>query len=228
MIFDFKEELTTSFWDKSQLVTSPPKSFNDYLLSVKTIALDNSILVVPFIAVFAALSSLNFYSYSLSNDIVALEASHRLYQDRRSKILDGKQNLDSINSFVDSLSPYITDSLYPNVFLSFLTPIISSDSSITQLSLTKDSSTLRVASANTDFLSSAFSTLDQHPLIKPIGISFTSIKSSSENQSERPGSLILNDIDIRFSYDFVDISTLSSLFDKNNSFSLHYKASLLK
>lgn len=228
MIFDFKEELTQSVWDKSQLVTSPAKSFNDYLLLVKTFAFDNSILVVPFIVVFAALSSLNFYSLRLLNDIDLLEAPHRVYQERRAQILDGKQSLDSINSFIDSLSPYIAESLYPNLFLSLLTPIISSESSITQLSLSMDSSTLRVASANTDFLSSAFSTLDQHPLIKPSGISFTSIKSSSDTQSEQSGSLFLNDIEIKFSYDFVDISTLTSLFEKNNSHSLHYKTTLLQ
>ena len=210
MIFDFKDHLTKNLWHKSDLVTSPPKTINDYILTAKSFIVDNSSLAIPFVVAYAVLASLNYYSHTLNTRITSLADSHRLYQDRRTAILTGKRQIDAINTFVSSLSPYISDSIYPNLFLSLLSPIIPIDSSISQLSLTKNSSSLRLISSNTNFLSSAFSTLDQHPLIQTNGISFTSIKSSSDNTTSQPassGSSVLNEIDIKFSYDYADVST---------------------
>ena len=149
MIFDFKDHLSQNLWHKSDLVTSPPKSINDYILTAKSFIIDNSSLAIPFVVVYVVLASLNYYSHTLNTRITSLADSHRLYQDRRTAILSGKRQIDAINTFVSSLSPYISDSIYPNLFISLLSPIIPIDSSISQLSLTKNSSSLRLISSNT-------------------------------------------------------------------------------
>ena len=128
MIFDFKDELTSTIWDRSNLVLTPPKSIKDYLISTNKLLVENINLSYPFIVVFIVTTSLNYYSFRLLANITNLQASHRSYQERRSSIIAGKRELDNIDSFVSSLSPFVSDSIYPIVFLSYLSPILTSDS----------------------------------------------------------------------------------------------------
>ena len=232
MIFDFKDQLGLSAWDESNLVFTPPKAFRDYLISTKIFFKHNINLTFPFLLVAFIFCALNYYSYKLSADILIFEDDHISYQDKRSSILLAKQDLSEINTFIATLSPFISDSIYPNLFLSYLSPIVSSDSSISELVLNKDSATLRLSSTNTDLLSSSFSTLDQHPLINDSGITFTSIKSSADSQqrglnTSTPNS-ITNEIEIKFTYNFVPILELIRLFDKSGSLPMHAKASYFK
>ena len=226
MIFDFKDELTSTIWDRSNLVLTPPKSIKDYLISTKNLFVENINLTYPFIVVFIVTTSLNYYSFRLLANITNLQASHRSYQERRSSIIAGKRDLDNIDSFVSSLSPFVSDSIYPIVFLSYLSPILTSDSSLAKVSLAKNSSSLIVNSTNIDLLSSAFSTLDQHPLVQPEDISFTSIKNSTDNSSQQStGVPISNQIEIKFTYNYIGIPLLSPLFDQSNSYALKAKSS---
>ena len=137
MIFDFKDELGLSSWEQSSLVYAPPKAFRDYLISSKLFLKNNINLTFPFLLVAFVFFALNYYSYKLSADIRIYEDDHISYQDKRSSILFMKSELTDIDSFIASLSPYISDSIYPNLFLSYLSPIISPESSILELSSIK-------------------------------------------------------------------------------------------
>ena len=66
MIFDFKDELTSTIWDRSNLVLTPPKSIKDYLISTNKLLVENINLSYPFIVVFIVTTSLNYYSFRLS------------------------------------------------------------------------------------------------------------------------------------------------------------------
>ena len=229
MIFDFKERLGLSVWDTSDLIYSPPKSLSDYVGHIKSFVVNNSILLVPFVLGTIISTSIDFYSFSIEKSILDYEPEHQIYQNRRAKILKGKRDIDSIDSFVLSLTPYISDSIYPNLFLSFLSPIISIDSSITELSLSKKASSLRLVSANPDFLSAAFSTLDQHPLVQDSGISFTSLKSSNDGETASSNSSSpSNEIEIQFTYNYALAPDLYSLFEKANSQALAAKSALFQ
>ena len=232
MIFDFKDQLGLSTWDRSNLVFTPPKSFHDYFVSTKVFLKNNINLTFPFFLVAFIYCTLNYYSYNLSEDILVFEDDHTSYQDKRSSILLAKEELTEVNSFIASLSPFISESIYPNLFLSYLSPIVSPESSISELTLNKDSAILRLSSANTDLLSSSFSTLDQHPLINDTGITFTSIKSAADSQQRglnTPNPIsISNEIEIKFTYNFVPIADLIGLFDKSGSLPMHSKASYFK
>ena len=229
MIFDFKDQLSSTLWDKSGLVQVPPKTYSDYLSHLKFILKDNVSLLYPFLFGFCVITSLNYYSSRLQSNISALQDSHNDYQDMRSSIISAKRNIDTIDTFISSRTPFITDSIYPNLFLSFLSSIVTADSYLSSISLSKDSSSLIVVSPDIDFLSSSFSTLDQHPLVKSEDISFTSIKKSSDTQSgNRSSASISNEIEIKFSYNYVGIPLLSQLFGQSNSPALEAKSFLFE
>ena len=229
MIFDFKDQLNIERWDQSQLVVSPPKTFNDYYLFLKSLLISNLFLAIPFVFVLIASESISLYSNFLQTKISKLQDAHDLYQERRTLILEGKRNVDSNISYISSIAPFIVDSIYPNLFLSFLTPILSVDSSISELSISRDSSSIRVTSNDPDPLSYSFSTLDQHPLVQSTDISFTSIKASNDStQQVSQSGNYSSEIEIKFSYNYPQLTDLMPLFSKADMKSLQIKSSLFK
>ena len=229
MIFDFKEKLDLKLWDKSDLAFQPPKSFKDYLSDYKSYFLQNIGLFIPFVFLFFIIGSLKFYSSRLKTDLLGYEESHFQYQAQRTLILSSKRDLGDNKNYIASLAPLIRDSIYPNLFLSLMSPIMPNDSFITKLSLSKDSSSIRIKSPYATFLSDIYSTLDQHPLIKSTDISFTSIKGPTDNlNSDSDVFAGSNEMEINFSYDFVDLVDLIQLFESSESESLRSKAELLQ
>ena len=229
MIFDFKSKLNLKSWDKSNLELHNPKLLKDYLNEYKSHLKNNLILFIPFVSLFSIVGSLHFYSSRLQNVLLRYEDSHYQYQENRSLIIDSKRDLRANEQLISSLNPFISDSIYPNLFLSLMSPIMPIDSSIIDLSLSKDSSSIRINSLSANVLSDIYSTLDQHPLVKNTDISFTSIKGPSDSQSVGSGvPSASNQIEINFSYDFIDTPDLIKLFELSESNSLTSKANLLK
>ena len=73
------------------------------------------------------------------------------------------------------------------------------------------------------------STLDQHPLVQSTDISFTSIKASNDStQQVSQSGNYSSEIEIKFSYNYPQLTDLMPLFSKADMKSMQIKSSLFK